>query len=190
VWFEPTIEAHYDDERPEGEIFEFDPDQGDGPDIADRRRMPVRLLGVPARLFGELRRYHFELRRELRLLAMAAPEDYPLAVSITEIFSRADLERRSSLGIDELDAAIARGADRVDLDYRVPLTAPHTMSRATELIAELYREFSQENLLSLRPPDQLVELQSWYFGEFVRQAAGEAPIRWTGAVSLPRSVSA
>lgn len=190
VWFEPTVEAHYDDERPQGEIFEFDPDQGDRPDLADRRRMPVRLLGVPARLFAELRRYHFELRRELRLLAMAAPEDYPLAVRITEVFARADIERRSSIGVDDLDGAIMRGADTVDLDYRVPLTAPATMARIKELVTELYQEFSHDNLLSLRPPDLLVDLQSWYLGEFVRQGAGQAPTRWAGAVSLPASVSA
>src|SRR3954470_4852073 len=62
VWFEPTVEAGADTHR-EGEIFDFDPESTAGPETPDAERLPIRLLRVPAALFGELRRYHFELRR-------------------------------------------------------------------------------------------------------------------------------
>ena len=183
VWFEPSGKTHVEAHL-EGEIFDFDPEMP-GDESLDGPRISMKLLGVPARLFGELRRYHFEVRRELRLLAMTAPEDYPLATTITEIFVQADRERRSSAGISRLDQAIADGMESVDLEYSVPESTPATMARIRDLMNEVYRAFSREHLLALRPPDVLVELQTWYFGEFERQGSGGKPRRWSGPTSMP-----
>lgn len=184
VWFEPSDQAraavHVD-----GEIFDFDPQGGESPAMAQGPRMRVELLGLPARLFGELRRYHFEVRRELRLLAITAPDDYPLATRITEVFNQADRERRSARGIAELDKAIADGVESVDLEYSVPVSAPQTMALIRDLLDEVYHAFSSEHLLALRPPEILEELQTWYFTEFERQAAGGAPRPWAGRTSVP-----
>ena len=187
VWFEPSGDARLE-EHLDGEIFAFDPDLADGPEIIEGDRMPVRLLGVPAALFGELRRFHFEVRRELRLLAMTAPDDYPLATRVTDIFVQADRERRSSSGISRLDQAIARGERSIDLEYSVPVSTPATMARIRDLLNEVYRAFSSEHLLALRPPEVLVDLQDWYFTEFERQGNGEEPIRWNGPTSIPPTV--
>ena len=140
---------------------------------------------MPARLFGELRRYHFEVRRELRLLAITAPGEYPIATETTEIFNRADRERRTVAGVSRLDQAINDGVEQVDLEYSVPASAPVTMARIRDLLDEVYRVFSEDHLLALRPPDLLVELQNWYFTEFERQGNGEEPIPWTGPTSMP-----
>ena len=59
------------------------------------------------------------------------------------------------------------------------------MVRIRGLINEVYRAFSDEQLLTMRPTDVLVDLQRWYFSEFERQGRGEEPRRWTGPVSLP-----
>lgn len=184
VWFEPADEAHSESHR-EGEIFTFDPLSASGPDAYEGPLLSLRLIGVPAALFAEMRRYHFELRREMRLLAMTDAGNYPLATQITAIFVQADSERRSSVGIGRLDAAIADGVDRVDLDYRVPLSTPTTMAHIRGLLDEAYSVFSREHLLALRPPDVLVGLQTWYYLEFERQGRGEEPLPWTGPISLP-----
>jgi anti-sigma regulatory factor (Ser/Thr protein kinase) len=184
VWFEPSGEAGFETHL-QGEIFDFHADQGDDRAMAEGPRMRLKLLRVPARLFGEMRRYHFEVRRELRLLAMTAPEDYPLAMEMTEIFAQADRERRSSAGVPRLDQAIADGVDSIDLDYDVPLSTPATMSRIRDLLAEVYRALSREHLLAMRPPDVVVELETWYFTEFERQGDGERPLPWTGPTSMP-----
>ncbi|MET0999318.1 MAG: ATP-binding protein [Marmoricola sp.] len=184
VWFEPSGQAHFETHL-EGEIFDFDLEFAESPTISEGPFIHLALLGVPAKLFGEMRRYHFEVRRELRLLAMTAPDDYPLASAITEIFVQADRERRSSEGIHRLDQAIADGVESVDLEYRVPASTPETMARIRDLLDEVYRALSQEHLLALRPPDVLVDLQNWYFTEFERQGNGEEPLRWTGPTSLP-----
>jgi anti-sigma regulatory factor (Ser/Thr protein kinase) len=184
VWFEPSGQARFESHL-EGEIFDFDPEVAEGPLLEDGPRLPLRLLGVPARIFGEMRRYHFEVRRELRLLAMTAPEDYPIAMEITEIFVQADRERRSSAGISRLDQAIADGVDSVDLEYMVPISTPRTMGRIRDLLSEVYRALSREHLLAMRPPDVVVDLETWYFTEFERQGNGENPLRWTGPTSIP-----
>jgi anti-sigma regulatory factor (Ser/Thr protein kinase) len=184
VWFEPTGQARFEAQL-EGEIFDFDPSLAEGPEPFTGPRIRLSLLGLPARLFGELRRYHFEVRRELRLLAITAPGEYPIATETTEIFNRADKERRSVAGVSRLDQAISDGVEQVDLDYSVPASAPATMARIRDLLDEVYRVFSEDHLLALRPPDLLVDLQTWYFTEFERQGRGEDPIRWTGPTSLP-----
>lgn len=184
VWFEPSRDTR-DEEYIAGEIFEFDAGLADGSETLEGELMPLRLLGVPAMLFGELRRYHFELRRELRLLAMTAPEDYPLATTVTDIFVQADHERRASTGVRQLDQAITDGAQTVDLEYRVPVSTPATMARIRDLLHEVYQAFSREHLLALRPPDVLVDLQVWYFTEFERQGQGLPPRRWSGPTSMP-----
>ncbi len=184
VWFEPSGDLQ--GEAPhEGEIFAFDPEMSETPELADTDRMTLHLLGVPARLFGELRRYHFEVRREMRLLALADPESYPLATELTEIFVRADRDRRSSAGVSRLDQAIAEGLDSIDLEYSIPVSAPPTMVRIRDLLLECYSMFSGDHLLALQPPMVLMELQNWYFTEFDRQARGEQPIRWSGPTSMP-----
>jgi hypothetical protein len=184
VWFEPTGQARFEAQL-EGEIFDFDPSMAEGPAPLTGPRIRLRLLGLPAQLFSELRRYHFEVRRELRLLAITAPAEYPIATETTEFFNRADRERRTVAGISRLDQAINDGLESVDLDYSVPATAPATMARIRDLLDEVYRVFSEDHLLALRPPDLLVDLQNWYFTEFERQGKGEEPIPWTGPTSMP-----
>ncbi|MCW2818688.1 MAG: ATP-binding protein [Marmoricola sp.] len=183
VWFEPTDGAH-GTRADGGEVFDFDPDFDDGPPV-DEDRLPLRLLNVPARVFAEMRRYHFEVRRELRLLAMTAPEDYPLAVEITNTFRQSDRERRAAAGISRLDKAISDEVVSIDLDYSIPASTPATMARLRDLLVECYLAFSEEHLLALRPPDLIVSLQSWYFTEFERQARGEDPVPWDGPTSMP-----
>jgi hypothetical protein len=59
------------------------------------------------------------------------------------------------------------------------------MARIRDLLNEVYRALSQEHLLSLRPPEEIARLETWYFTEFERQGNGEAPIPWNGPTSMP-----
>lgn len=184
VWFEPTDGDNHEGQG-EAQIFAFDPDRVDSTEKVDGKRITLVLCQMPAVLFGELRRYHFELRRELRLLAITAPEEYPVAVALTEALVQADRERRATRGIERLDQAIRRREAVVDLEYRIPPAAPRTMVRIRELLEQIYEEFSAEHLLAVQPPQVLLSLQTWYLTEFERQAAGQAPLPWTGPLHLP-----
>lgn len=188
VWFEPAPEMHDDfdlaaigDEHAPGHA---------APDLATRDFVSIELHQMPARLFGRLRRYHFELRRELRLLAFSDPEQYPLAVQVTDAFARGDAERTAARGVQVLDQAIANGVDFVDLRYDVPSSAPDTMGELLELFERVRAEFAGEQLLAVTPDEELLSLQRWYFTEFVRQGRGEEPLAWEPPPSArPESAS-
>ncbi|MGI9155116.1 MAG: ATP-binding protein [Marmoricola sp.] len=180
VWFEPVDEPQ-DDVQIEGDLFDLEE--------LMRRRMAaeapgetieIRLVGMPVVAFADLRRHYNELRRELRLLAIANPQRYPLAVEVSEVTLQVEHERRRTAGLDLLEAAEQAGADSVDLTYVAPATAPETMARLVELLSEATVFFDDETLLSLRPTERQEQVQSWYLGEFVRQGAGEEPQAWAG----------
>jgi len=182
VWFEPGADTT--DAPHEGELFAFTPD----PDELEEQgpeRIEVSLLDLPVDLFASWRRYFFELRRELRLLSISAPEDYPLAVRVTEVLEQSDRERRVATGIGDLDAAIVAGRERVDLHYSVPLSAPATMAHCRDLLGQVFAAFAEEHLLAVRPPDELRDLAWWYLTEFERQGAGEPPRPYDGPLHLP-----
>lgn len=184
VWFEPSDGVR---ESPiDGEVFTMDAA------LADLRLEPVdpselftiRLLGMPVELFAHLRRHFNELGRELRLLAITDGERYPLAVEFSEAYLQVEFERRQVVGLDALDQAIADGLPSVDLTYQAPPTAPATMQRLARLLDAVYDQLSGQVLLSVRPPDDVLDLEHWYFGEFSRQAGGEEAIRWDGPLRL------
>jgi anti-sigma regulatory factor (Ser/Thr protein kinase) len=183
VWFEPAVEMreHADLSGLFHRIDEVE-FEDDGSPPADA--VTIVLRNLPAQLFAQLRRFHMELRRELRLLALSDADRYPIAVEATVMFARTDEERRVTSGVSRLDEAIARGQTSVDLEYAVPSSAPATMARAYELMQECYRSLADEHLLALTPPEPLRRLQTWYFGEFRRQGAGEPPRPWAGEVRL------
>src|SRR5690349_1865795 len=185
VWFEPAAEASgmLDEAQARGEVFVLS-------ELVDERlatvgdpgeRLTVRLLGMPVQVFAHYRIWYDELRRELRLLALNHGSDYPLAQELSEITLQVEQERRQARGIDRLDAAIARGDDRVDLVYQVPPSAGTTMGRLQTLLEQVDVFCREQRLLTLEPGPQQIALRSWYLGEFTRQTAGEAPTPWPGS---------
>jgi anti-sigma regulatory factor (Ser/Thr protein kinase) len=185
VWFEPAAEASgmLDEAQARGEVFDLS-------ELVDERlasvgdpgeRLTVRLLGTPVQVFAHYRIWYDALRRELRLLALNHGSDYPLAQELSEITLQVEQERRQARGIDRLDAAIARGDDRVDLEYQVPPSAGTTMGRLQTLLEQVDVFCREQRLLTLEPGPQQIALRSWYLGEFTRQTAGEAPTPWPGS---------
>ncbi len=187
VWFEPAGDAD-DGANLAGDVFDL-------AEVVDARlatageateRVTVRLLGMPVQVFARYRGWYDELRRELRLLALNHGSDYPLAQELTEITLQVEQERRQARGVDRLDAAVATGAETVDLAYDVPATAGTTMGRLLTLLEQVDVFCREQRLLTLEPSPQQIELRSWYLGQFTRQAAGGSPTPWTGATTVDR----
>ena len=184
VWFEPAAEPG--DEPVPGALFDLDEvmanrgevevDPGDWLDL--------QLLNMPVELFSHLRRHFNELGRELRLLAISDPGRYPIAVDFAETYLQVEHERRHVIGLEPLDAAMAAGAESVDLKYSAPPSAPDSMARLSMLLDEIYRSFADDSLLAVRPSADLLALQRWYLGEFNRQARGEEPLPWRGPTRM------
>jgi anti-sigma regulatory factor (Ser/Thr protein kinase) len=184
VWFEPSdgvVESPV-----EGDVFDMDvalQELHPAP-IDSGERLTIELLGMPVELFSHLRQHFNELGRELRLLAISDADSYPLAVEFSEAYLAVEYERRHVAGLDVLDQAISDELDSVDLNYSIPPTAPDTMARLHRLLERVYDELTGSVLLADRPPDDVIDLQDWYFGEFRRQASGEEPTGWDGPLRL------
>lgn len=181
VWFEPATEPHPADEV---ESLQFSMEEALaalGEDVPPAHRITVRLLDMPVQLFSRLRTHFNELGREARLWALTEPERHPGAQELTELFVEAERHRRQASGVDQLDRAISEGVEYADLDYLVPPDAPDTMDRLSRVLELVYDTPDERGLLpSTRPKDpRVLEVQRWYFNEFVRQARGEQPIPWT-----------
>lgn len=182
VWFEPA-DRIADKPALEGDIF--DPSEAPGPAEGPVDGHRVRLLGVPVDLYADFQRHYLELRRELRLLALAHGDTYPVATSLSKVFQTFDDELRRAEGIDELEAILEDAPvdrdDVVDVTLTVPRSGAHTAARLIEVL-ELADAFCRsERLLALATTRAQRDFQRWYLGEFVRQADGVPAQRWVGA---------
>jgi anti-sigma regulatory factor (Ser/Thr protein kinase) len=177
VWFEPAEEPGLDAADSAGDVFVLDEavEERLAEAAAPVRLVPVRLLGMPVAAFARFRGWYLEVRRELRLLALAHPESYPVAAELAALTVQVEAERAQARGVEELDAAIAEGRERVDLEYQVPPTTPVTMRLLSDALDRVDL-FCRDHLLLTLPEDpETIAVRRWYFGEFSRQAEGHPP---------------
>lgn len=138
----------------------------------------VQVLGVPLRLYVGFQNHFRELRREVRLLALAHERDYPLAKNLSDLFGALERQLRDGIGLSQMDTMLTSGADTVDLGARMPRAAAGTLQRFLELL-DLADEFCrEERLLALARTEEQRVFQGWFLGEYVRQARGERPVAW------------
>lgn len=185
VWFVPAPQSR--DEMVEavvtGEVAA--PPRDPDPD-----ELRIEILGVPLRSFIDFQRHYRELRREVRLLALAHEAEYPLAKDLSELFGALERELREGIGAEQIEEALASAAATADLHVAMPQEAAATIGRFIELLDLADAFCREERLLSLaRTPDQQ-RFQRWFLGEFVRQQKGAPPLAWQDApVSRQSSVS-
>jgi hypothetical protein len=144
----------------------------------------VRLIGVPVRVLVAGRQHHDELMHEFSVLAVAEG-------------SRADVPQRmldliETLGTRyagaterpdaEVDAAFARGDDRVDLTYHVSAHVVDAADRLSTLMAEADDFCRREQMLTLERSEVMRDFARWYLDEFRRQINGEPARPWDGPI--------
>lgn len=178
VWFAPASELAEDD-GVEGVI--------NGPVLSDvvpdfDDPIDVRILGVPLRLYVGFQQHFRELRREVRLLAIAHETDYPLAKSLSDLFGTLERQLRDGIGLTDLEGALAQHAEIADLFVRMPREAATTLHAFIDLLDVADEFCRQERLLSLARTDEQRAFQRWFLGEYVRQAAGALPEPWVDPV--------
>ena len=144
-----------------------------------RDRVRVQILGVPLRLYIEFQQHFRELRREVRLLALAHEDAYPLAKSLSDLFGTLDRHLREGIGVEQIEAAIGKNLSATDLVVHMPRATARTLSRFVELL-DLADDFCrQQRLLALARTAEQRRFQTWFLCEFVRQADGAEPLAWT-----------
>ena len=176
VWFEPAG-GFSDDAGPEFQLMA--PPAGD--ELRTRLgEVAIQVKGVPVHAFSRFQRHYRDLRREIRLLALAHEDTYPLAKVLSDHFNALEMPLRAGMGREQVDDALEAGRDKTDLRLRMP---PHVARQIGELIdlLDAADDFSRaERLLTApRSPEQRA-FQIWFLSEFRRQAAGAAPQPWSG----------
>jgi anti-sigma regulatory factor (Ser/Thr protein kinase) len=184
VWFAPAAEFA-DGPGVPGAVTGVDHSRLKATPTRDRVR--IHILDVPLALFVGFQQHFRELRREVRLLALAHESDYPLAKSLSDLFGSLDRQLREGIGVEQIEAALAQGSESTDLVVHMPRATATTLVRFVELL-ELADEFCRaERLLSLARSAEQRKFQAWFLTEFVRQANGSAPRSWLEAKSNGRA---
>lgn len=184
VWFVPA--PSFGDEGVPGVLLGWDDDEEDP--ASDEERMSVRLSHVPVRLMLNALVRGAELRRELRLLAVAHQDTYPVAGDLSQFFNSVAGDFRSEFDVSDLHQSVATGHEHVDLTVSAPTDSGPRFARLIELLDLADAFCRNERLLTLTRTDEQVTFQAWLFGEFVRQLRGESPLAWhNGASGLSRA---
>lgn len=189
VWFTPASDFA-DDGGVEGLITVIP-----GVDhVPEKPRDPthLQLRSVPVHDYLSFHNHFRELRREVRLLAIAHEGEpgYPLAKDLADTFARLGSTFTKGPVLDDVEQAMATGRDTVDLEVVMGRQDALGVQRFIELL-ELTDAFArEEKMLSLERTPRQHSFQNWFLGEFVRQAHGDEPRLWsvpTETVELRRS---
>lgn len=178
VWFEPASEFS-DGDGATGVITSSIPDEAPAPRADDL--VDVTVHGVPLDLHLGFQRHYRELRREVRLLAVAHESSYPVAKRLSDLFGTLERQLHGGVTPTELQQSARDGATTTDIHIRMSAAGTTTVERVLEML-DVADEFCRaQRLMSLaRTPEQRA-YQQWLLGECIRQAGGGAPAAWPGA---------
>lgn len=142
----------------------------------------VRLVRLPLHLMRVASEHQDELKREFSLIQQSSSLDEAsvprrllrLVDELAEHFAAFSEEPRSTLA-----AALERGDETIDLEYRIPAQAREACLHLGELLDEA-DEFCRngEHLLTLATAEGPLLLRRWFLGEFVAQIDGAEPTPW------------
>ncbi len=175
VWFAPA-RTFATDEGVQGVVTGLD----ESPATYPADPVTVRVSDVPVGLYQAFERHFSELRREVRLLALAHESDYPVAKDLSDLFGDIDRDLRHAVGTEAIALADERGDATADVEVVVPRSSAATTERFVELLDVADQFCHEQRLLSLARSEEQRRFQQWYLGEFVRQPRGEKPRSWAG----------
>jgi hypothetical protein len=142
----------------------------------------VRIVGLPIDVYQQAAEHNDELMREFALIKGQGPGDggaVPgrLLALVDEM--RARFSGFTTQPEAELAEATASGATSIDLFYLVPPDAAKGAGDLDDLLDEADQFCKTGDLLTLTTPPDVLAFRRWFLREFVRQAAGEAPLPWS-----------
>ncbi|WP_299058328.1 ATP-binding protein [uncultured Nocardioides sp.] len=180
VWFEPSAELRDDLTAAElaGSVYATGEVGAGAHSRPGTELVDVRLLGVPPDQLAAFRRHHLELRRELRLLALAHASEYPQAERLSALFADFEVDFGPAVSGPEVLAALDAGEPYADLSLRVPRSAPASVESMLRLL-DLADEFCRgARLLTLARTPEQAAFARWFLGQMGEQAAGASPTPW------------
>ncbi|QIK75185.1 ATP-binding protein [Nocardioides piscis] len=176
VWFEPA--SSMDGHPPPSPVFDSHVEPAFAPPTGNA--VPVSLRGLDVALAMTLSRQYADLRRELRLLAVAHQEAYPLAANLSSMF--ADYERHVPREVHmAVKSARRAGAATIDLEVSVEPEAAPLLSTMMEMFDLADAFCKAERLLSVQRSAEQRAFHVWYLNEYIRQIGGAAPTAFNPA---------
>ena len=180
VWFAPAVEIG--ESLAPGTITGDSAPTGGGED-AEHTELVVE--DVPVAAYLSFQRHYRELRREVRLLALAHEREYPLAKTLSDLFGSLERVLRDDLGADQAETARARGQRTTDLRVRLRPGDEHQLERLSELLDLADAFCREERLLSVARTPEQEAFQRWFLAEVLRRAAGEGAVAWESVAARP-----
>jgi hypothetical protein len=142
----------------------------------------VHIVGLPLDVFSRTQERNDELFREFALIAADPASAHSAPSRLVRLIDElrpqfAEFTEGPTL---QLDAAVVRGDESIDLTYSVPAEAKDAAIRLRELLDETDEYCRAGNLLTLVPDDEVLAVRTWFFAEFIRQINGEQPRPFPG----------
>ena len=146
----------------------------------------VRLLRLPLRLLVAGREHHDDLMREFALMALSPGSRSVLPARLTDLVEILGVRYGAATARPsaEVDRALQRGDETVDLTYTVPAHVVEDAARLNALMREADEFCTSEQLLTVCRSPVVVAFSEWYLEEFQRQVAGEPPRPWDGPLTV------
>ena len=139
------------------------------------------MMGMPLKALAFAGEHHDELFREFRLILAREPgpgHDLPgRLIGLIEELDR-NFSGFTAGAQAELESAMERGDDEIDLVYSVPRSVREACIRFATLLAEADDYCRVGDLLTLAPPPTAVAFRNWFLNEFVAQIDGAPPTRF------------
>jgi len=176
VWFTPATDFA-DGDGTQGQITGVTLEEKQG-GAQSSNLMELEIRNVPIKSYVALQRHYRELRREVRLLALAHEAHYPLAKDLSDLFGSLEQPLRDDMGRDQIEAALESGSATTDLHVVMDRQMAQSIDRFIELLDLADAFCREERLLSLARTAEQRRFQTWFLGEFVRQSNGKAPTPW------------
>lgn len=138
----------------------------------------VVLLALPVEEFRRSQQHHDALLREFALIDAdedAARDEVPTRVTALVHELGARFGRFSVEPEERLRRAVAEGAGRIDITFRVPPSARQASLDLRTMLDEADEWCRRGALMTLATPDDVVAFRNRYLEEFVHQIDGGAP---------------
>lgn len=144
----------------------------------------VRMLGMPLGVRERSRQEGADLLREMALLQAGSgdrDDAHAVPARLLELARELDVTYGPyvSANLQEMDAALDRGEDSLDVVYRLPPSSVQFLEHLRGLLAEV-EEYcrSDDYLLTLAPSGEVAAYREWSLEEVLRQLAGGPPLPW------------
>ena len=137
----------------------------------------MQLIGVPVLLVVESTRHFADLEREIHVMAMDhnGPAELEGVLETGREIS-AEIQPWTRVDRGLVEAAVARGEDRLDYEVVVPPDAADVIDRLAFWLNRIRASLViRRHLLTSAPSEAVATYRAWYREEVLAQLAGRAP---------------